>query len=45
MCDHKFIKTMQGWYCSECKQFFDKKPIPPKTEPKKKNSRSTTKKS
>ena len=40
-CEHKnIVRIAGGWFCLDCKQLFDQKPLPPKEEkPKKKGAK------
>lgn len=44
MCDHKnVVRLSEGWYCLDCKQMFDTKPMPPKEEKPKKTKKKAEK--
>ena len=45
MCDHNnVVRLSDGWYCLDCKQMFDQKPLPPKVEVKEEKPKKTKKK-
>ena len=44
MCDHiNVVRLNDGWYCLDCKQMFDQKPLPPKEEKPKKTKKKAEK--